>query len=113
MLWVFLAAILLFAAVLLVRTLRFVPEKTAPVVSTPAEIDEEKVIDDFRAMIRCKTVSYSDDSLIDEAEFDKFRALLKERFPKMHERCTLERIGKSGLLEYIGNGNNYIAKYFY
>jgi len=98
MLWILLAAIAAFVLVLLVRTLRFVPKVEAPAVETPAEIDAEKVIDDFRAMIRCKTVSYVDDSLIDEAEFDKFRALLPERFPTVYERCTFERIGKTGLL---------------
>lgn len=96
--WILLAVFAAFVAVLLVRTIRFVPKPEAPAAETPAEVDGDKAVADLAAMIRCKTVSYFDEDLIDEAEFEKFRVLLRELYPKVHETCTLERIGRSGLL---------------
>lgn len=97
-LWIVLAALAVFLTTVLVRGAMFRPlpeEKTEP---SEANVDAQKAIDDLAAMIRCKTVSYRDASLIDEGEFDKFRALLTERFPNVTKACSFERIGKSGLL---------------
>ena len=49
-------------------------------------------------MIRCKTVSNRDESLVDREEFKKFERVLVERFPLVHETCALEHVGKTGLL---------------
>ena len=95
------AALAAFIAVILVRTLRFTPRPEAPAQTTPVTIDREKVVRDMQDMIRCRTVSYIDESLVDWAEFDRFRALLAERFPRVHGACTLERIGRTGLLYHM------------
>ena len=52
-------------------------------------------------MIRCKTVSNRDETLVDWAEYSKFQELLKERFPNIHKKCQLEKVGKTGLLYYL------------
>jgi len=97
--WLALAAfVVAFFAVVFIRTLRFKPAAGASMEPTEAAVDEQKAIDDLAAMIRCKTVSYYDESKIDKAEFKKFRDLLKERFPAVVEKCTYEEIGKSGVL---------------
>ena len=98
MVWILLAAFAAFAAVLVVRTLRFKPEAAVPVKEDPIALDRERVIADMQAMIRCKTVSYNEESLIDYAEFEKFADLLRDRYPLIHQRCTMERVGKTGLL---------------
>ena len=98
MVWILLAAFAAFAAVLVVRTLRFKPEAAVPVKEDPIALDRERVIADMQAMIRCKTVSYNEESLIDYAEFEKFADLLRECYPLIHQRCTMERVGKTGLL---------------
>lgn len=92
------AAVVVLAAVLVIRASAFRPADTEKPSAEPAEIDSRKAIDDLAAMIRCKTVSNVDNSLEDAAEFDKFRALLRERFPAVHETCPLERVGRCGLL---------------
>lgn len=92
------ALVLTFFTVVIVRALRFTPGKEAAAAATEAVVDEQKAIDDLAAMIRCKTVSAYDESKIDQAEFVKFRALLRERFPTVFARCTYEEIGKSGML---------------
>lgn len=96
--WILLAAIAAFLAVIVVRTLRFQPPAAEPVQEAPIPLDREKIVDDMADMIRCRTVSYNDESLIDYAEFEKFRRLLRERLPNLHKACTLEQVGKTGLL---------------
>ena len=102
MLWLILPGlVLLFLLVLLVRTLTFKPAALPPVEQTEVSLDREKIIADMADMIRCKTVSDRDPALVDRAEFEKFQALLAERFPLIHSRCTLKKIGSSGLLYHL------------
>lgn len=100
-LWGLLGGVVAFLLVLIIRTLRFKPEELPPVDAEPIELDQEKIVDDMIAMIRCKTVSNRDHTLEDPAEFEKFHAVLKERFPRIHAACTLEHIGRNGLLYHL------------
>ena len=86
------------AGVVTARTLAFKPKREARPAPDAAGVDGKKVAEDLAAMIRCRTVSNLDHSLEDEAEFEEFRALLRERFPLLHERCAPERVGRNGLL---------------
>lgn len=90
-----------FIAVIIVRTWQFKPEQVTPANPEKLVLDEDKIVADMVDMIRCKTVSNLDESLVDRAEFTKFEALLKERFPKVHEAADLTKLGKTGLLYYI------------
>ncbi|MEG1460186.1 MAG: M20/M25/M40 family metallo-hydrolase [Oscillospiraceae bacterium] len=92
------ALVLVFLAVIIIRTLLFKPAAEEKPTAEPIEFNGQKAVDDLASMICCKTVSFKDDRLIDEAEFDKFRKLLTEIFPNIHKTCTLTRIGKSGLI---------------
>ena len=96
--WIIAGAILVFVLVLIVRTLQFKPQQQEEVAVEEIQVDKEKIVQDMVSMIRCKTVSYQDESLTDWTEFEKFQALLVERFPLVHEKATLEKIGKTGLL---------------
>ena len=96
--WIILVAVILFILVLVVRTWRFRPQEEKTVEMEKIPVDEEKIVNDMVSMIRCKTVSYKDESLTDWKEFEKFQRLLAERFPRIHEKTTLEKIGKTGLL---------------
>lgn len=100
-LWILLAALALFVVVLLVRTAQFRPRPQEPVQPEPVTLNEEKIVADMADMIRCKTVSHRDSSLVDWEEFRKFRALLQERFPHVHAACSLQEIGKTGLLYHL------------
>ncbi len=96
-----LGALLLFVAVLVIRTLRFRPGKTEVITPSAVSLDRDKVVADMADMVRCRTVSYRDHALEDAAEFDKFRRLLKERFPRIHTAATLQEIGRNGLLYHL------------
>ena len=93
-----LVLLVVFVAILLVRTLLFVPKELPPVQQDTITVDREKIVNDMIFMIQCKTVSNRDDALVDWGEYTKFQELLKERFPLVHQHCTLEHVGKTGLL---------------
>ena len=67
-----LAALLCFLCVIFLRTIRFRPKAETPVQTAPIPLNEEKIVRDMADMIRCKTVSYQDEDLVDPAEFEKF-----------------------------------------
>jgi len=93
-----LAIIIIFIAIILIRAINFRPADEMPVQKEDNELQKEKIIADMVDMIRCKTISYTDESLTDFREFEKFRKLLEERFPNIHETCSREFIGKTGIL---------------
>jgi carboxypeptidase PM20D1 len=99
MLWLIIPGIvILFLAVLIVRALAFRPAAQNRPDIPELNIDEQKAVTNLAEMIKCKTVSNRDEALTDKNEFEKFKNVLKERFPKVHENLTLEYVGKSGLL---------------
>lgn len=90
--------VMLFLIVILTRAARFKPYEEAPIIKETFVLDHDKIIKDMVDMIRCKTVSNRDESLVDLKEFEKFRKLLEERFPNIHKHCTRDFIGKTGIL---------------
>ena len=102
MYWLIIPAVIaVFLAVIVIRTLRFTPPTPDDVTAPPVSLNEAKIVDDMCAMIRCKTVSNRDETLVDWAEFTKFQNLLQERFPLIHEKATLHKLGKTGLLYHL------------
>lgn len=99
--YIILALILLWLAVILIRAAMFKPYPEPETVEEQVTLQEEKIIKDMSDMIKCKTVSYSDMSFMDMKEFEKFQLLLAERFPLVHQACTLEKIGMTGLLYHL------------
>ena len=98
--WILLLLVAAFVAVILIRTIRFRPAAEEPAPELPAPIDAQHAADSLSAMIRCRTVSYYDKSKIDEGEFDRFRALLDERYPLVAENCEKKRI-ETGVLYHL------------
>lgn len=99
--YIVLGLIAVWIAVVLIRTMLFKPYPEPEMVEEKVNLNEEKIVRDMSDMIRCKTVSYQDKSLIDWKEFEGFQLLLRERFPRVHEACSLEKIGDTGLLYYL------------
>ncbi len=97
-LYIILAALLVFIAVILIRTLKFKPEEYAKVTASEVNTAKEKIVKDMSDMIKCKTVSNRDESLVDRSEFNKFESLIKERFPNVFSNMTFEHVGKTGFL---------------
>ena len=104
-LWVLLAAVIGFLAVIFVRAAMFSPKPEGKPSGEQVTVEEEKVIQDMAEMIRCKTVSYNDESLIDKEEFRKFQELLPKVYPEIHSRLSRQFIGVNGML-YHWKGKN-------
>lgn len=85
-------------AVLVARAVKFTPKDHYKASDKKIELDEEKIVKDMQEMIRCKTISYNDPNLIDETEFEKFRSLLPELYPNIHDNCSRQFIGNTGIL---------------
>ncbi len=102
MIWLYIAlpllAVLILLGIPVVRALRFRPKKGETYPDFPVECDEGKAVSDLAEMIRCKTVSDTDESKEDEAEFEKFEKLLPRLFPNVYRACTFIKPGKRSLL---------------
>ncbi len=96
--WIILAVVVLFAVVLVVRTLAFQPSKEPLPAAEELTLDHEKILSNFTRMIQLRTVSCADWSKVDESQFEAFRMLLKELYPAVHAQCSPERIGRTGVL---------------
>ena len=95
---IILAALLIFVAVILVRTARFQP-KAQPELSTEAvEFDRDKAVSSLAELIKCKTISYTDPSLEDDAEFEKLIAKLPELYPNVFAKCEFTQLPDRALL---------------
>ena len=99
-LYIILAVLVLLLAVVLLRTAAFHPKAEAFRTYAPVEFDREAAVTNLQQLIRCRTVSYTDASKEDPAEFEKLIALLPELYPHVYEKCTLTRLPDRGLLFY-------------
>lgn len=92
------AALIAFIAVLLIRGAAFKPQKTELASVSDESFDSDRAIDSLCALVRCKTVSYRDSSLEDDAEFEKLISLIPTLYPNVHKECTLSRLPDRALL---------------
>ena len=95
---VILYILLVFAAVILARTLMFTPPKEEQKVFEEIELDGAESIRNLFTLVRCRTVSYSNPVLEEEAEFEKLIGLLPELYPNVWKNCPLQRFEGRGLL---------------
>ena len=96
--YIILALIAVFFAVILIRTLNFKPKAQPATSQETVSFDKDAAIDALAQLIRCKTISYSDHSLEDDAEFEKFISLLPHLYPNVFSACSFDRLPDRGLL---------------
>ena len=92
------AALVIFIAVLVIRAAAFKPKAQPEVDTSEVSFDKEKAVRDLSELVRCKTVSYRDPSLEDDAEFEKLIALLPSLYPNVNKVCEFTRLENRGLL---------------
>ncbi len=103
--YILLAVVVLFLGVIIVRTLMFTPKDNVKVIHEEIEFDGDKAIENLRELVRCKTVSYKDRSLEDEAEFQKLIAKLPYLYPNVFSVCEYTELEDRALL-FKWNGKN-------
>ena len=87
-----------FLAVILIRAVLFRPKSQPVATPEPVEFDPQPAVDALAQLIRCKTVSYHDHSLEDDAEFEKLISLLPELYPNVFKTCSFDRLPDRALL---------------
>ena len=92
------AAIAVFIAVIAIRTIRFTPKAQPEISDEVYDFDKAAAVDALAQLVRCKTISYNDKSLEDDAEFEKLYALLPSLYPNVFATCSMERIPDRALL---------------
>jgi carboxypeptidase PM20D1 len=85
-------------AVIMIRTLSFKPKAQPIPLEGEEKVDRDRITKNLQELIRCKTVSYRDPSLEDDAEFEKLISLLPTLYPNVYKTCTLIRPHKRALL---------------
>ncbi len=93
-----LALIGVFLLILVIRACLFKPYPLEEIAPQEVNVNKEQVIQNMVDLIRCKTISYSDTTLMDTAEFTKLHKLIEERYPLVHNNCVREFIGDTGIL---------------
>lgn len=95
---VILAAVVVFLAVIIIRTIKFKPYKEYAVSDEVIEFDNDKAVSSLQALVRCKTISNRNHDLEDDAEFQKFLKLLPELFPNVFANCEYTEFPDRGIL---------------
>ena len=96
--YILLGLVALFFAVILIRTILFVPKKQESAIPQPVTFPKEDAVQALAQLIQCKTVSYHDSSLEEDAEFEKLIALLPDLYPRVFDVCSFQRLPDRGLL---------------
>ena len=95
---ILLCALALFVAVIAIRTARFTPKAQPEISNEEFSFDKEAATDALVQLVKCKTISYNDKSLEDDAEFEKLYALLPQLYPNVFSVCSMEKFPDRALL---------------
>jgi carboxypeptidase PM20D1 len=98
MLYVILGLVVLFFAVVLIRAATFNPKPQPPISDEAVTFDKEAAVTSLAELVKCKTISYNDHSLEDDAEFEKLIALLPSLYPRVFDVCSVRQLPDRALL---------------
>ncbi len=104
--WIILALIVVFLAVILIRTAMFKPKDSGKKEFEEVEFDRAAAVNALGELVKCRTVSYSDHSLENDAEFEKLIGKLPELYPNVVKTCPMQRFdGRALLFHWKGKGS--------
>ena len=95
-----------FLAVLIIRALLFTPKKQIEASNEEISFDKEKAANCLKELVTCKTISYFDSSLEDDAEFKKLVDKLPKLYPTLFKYATLTKFNDRGLLFHVKGKND-------
>ena len=81
-----------------VRALLYKPDKITPEPLPDETVDLDRYRRNLRDAIRIRTIAADDDAQTDWAPFEAFHALLRERYPLIHEKLEMKRFGRGSLM---------------
>lgn len=93
-----LALVVLFFAVVIIRTLAFKPKKSVLETQTDTDFDKDRASECLKELVKFKTISYRDASLEDDSEFEGLICALPSLYPNVFEKCEFLRLPNRALL---------------
>ncbi len=96
--WSLVGLLVCFLAVLVIRALCFKPKAQPATESDAIVFDKEAAVANLQQLVQCKTISYNDASLEDDAEFQKLVDLLPKLYPDFYAACPLKTLPDRALL---------------
>lgn len=96
--YIILGMIVVFLAVVLIRTANFKPKPQPEISQEEVSFDKEGAVSSLAELVKCKTVSYSDHALEDDAEFEKLIAKLPGLYPNVFKACEFRQLPDRALL---------------
>ena len=81
------------------------PKKVTLGERAPEDVNEQRMIENVSRAIQFRTISNSDETKTDWAEFDRFHAFLDEAYPMIAQKLEKEVIGRANLI-YRWKGKN-------
>ncbi len=96
--YLILAIVIAFIAVVAIRTLNFKPKAQPAITGETVEFDKDRAVENLATLIKCKTISYSDHSLEDDAEFEKLISKLPDLYPNVFKTCSFQQLPDRALL---------------
>ena len=91
-------AVIIFLAIIIIKALNFKPKPQPKIDQTEVKFDSQRAADALCELVRCKTVSYKDHSLEDDAEFEKLIDSLPSLYPNVAKVCEFKRLPDRALL---------------
>lgn len=98
--FIIIALVLIFIAVILIRTLAFTPIKNVETEPQEIKFNKERAVKNLQSLVRFKTVSYYDKEKEENAEFQGLIDALPSLYPKVFEICELSLLPDRAILLY-------------
>jgi carboxypeptidase PM20D1 len=93
--------LLIIVTIMVIRALAFKPVVVEGAPKEPIALDEDRIVNSLKQMIKFRTISHVDRSKNDSAAFLGFRQFLKTNYPKINQRAEVVEIEESGILFLI------------
>ena len=88
----------LWVGVVVARTVCFKPKPQPAISQEEFDFNKDAAVDALTQLVCCKTISYNDKTLEDDAEFEKLIALLPGLYPNVFQACSFEQLPDRALL---------------
>ncbi len=92
------ALLIVFLAVIILRAVSFKPKEGPKIDQGEETFERERAVSNLCELVRCKTVSYRDSALEDNAEFEKLIDLLPTLYPNVFATCEFTKFPDRALL---------------
>ena len=96
--YIILALIIIFIAVILIRTAMFRPALQPQESFEAVEFDRDRAVSGLAELVKCRTVSFTDHSKEDDTQFRKLLDMLPELYPNVFKTCEYYELADRGIL---------------